>query len=59
MFTYISICLPKDGLHLFWFRELARMQANLAGKKQDEHHSCQAKPSFCDELSLGESQNII
>ena len=49
MFTYISICLPIDGLHLFWFRKLPRMRVNLAGKKQGEHHSCQAKPSFSDE----------
>ena len=29
------------------------MHANLAGKKQGEHHSCQAKPSFSYDQSLG------
>ena len=28
----------------------------LAGKKQGEHNSCQTKPSFSDDESLGESQ---
>ena len=47
------------GLHLFWFRKVARMRVNLAGKKQGEHNSCQTKPSFSDDEGLGESQNII
>ena len=50
---------PIDDLHLYWFRKLARMRVNLAGKKQGEHNSCQTKPSFSDDQSLGESQNII
>ena len=29
------------------------MHANLAGKKQGELHSCQAKPSFSYDQSLG------
>ena len=48
-----------DGLHLFWFRKLARMRVNLAGKKQGEHNSYQTKPSFSDDQSFGDSQNII
>ena len=48
-----------DGLHLFWFCKLARMRVNLAGKKQGEHNSCQTKPSFSDDQSLGESQNVV
>ena len=42
-----------DGLHLFWFCKLARMRVNLAGKKQDKHRSCQIKPRFSDDESLG------
>ena len=57
LLSYILYLL--DGLHLFWFRKLARIRVNLAGKKQDEHKSCQIKASFSDDESLGESQNII
>ena len=35
------------------------MHVNMAGRKQDEHHLCQTKPSFSDDQSLRESQNII
>ena len=37
------------------------MHANLAGKKQGEHHSCQAKPSFSYDQSLegGESEYYL
>ena len=52
-------CPYMEGLHLFWFCKLARMRVSLAGKKQGEHHLCQAKPSFSGDQSLGESQNII
>ena len=48
-----------DGLHLFWFHKLARMRVNMVDKKQGEHNSCQTKPNFSDDQSLGESQNII
>ena len=35
------------------------MRVNLSGKKQGEHNSCQTKPSFSDEESLGESQYYL
>ena len=35
------------------------MRVNLTGKNQGEHNSCQTKPSFSDDQSFGESQNII
>ena len=48
-----------DSLHLFWFCKLAHMHVNLAGKKQGKYHLREAKPSFSEDQSLGESQNII
>ena len=35
------------------------MHVNLAGKKQGKYHLREAKPSFSEDQSLGESQNII
>ena len=59
MYLVLLTLVTIDGLHLFWFRKLARMRVNLAGKKQGEHNSYQTKPSFSDYQSFGESQNII
>ena len=42
-----------DGLNLFWFRKLARMHVNLAGKKQGKQKPHQIKPSFSESESLG------
>ena len=50
---------PIDGLHLFWFRKLARMRLNLAGKKQGKRKSCQIKRSYSDGKSLGRARILF